>query len=127
MQQIKEQVQEWTRLLPTGKIVSPSEAEYRAGEFLVALAHVAEWIHSLRENKIKNSSVATAVFAFEMQRCDSKQVTEKKAYAEASKDYIAARENVEFGDNDISYLKAYQEIFTNAHVFYRQLSKEAQG
>lgn len=126
MKEIKDQIQAWTKMLPTGSFITPGEAERRAGEFLVALAHIAEWTHIFKEAKIKASSVQVGVFAEEMSKSDSKLVTEKKAMAEASSNYIQARESLEFTENDISYLKAYQEIFTNSHVFYRQLSKENQ-
>ena len=47
----------------------------------------------------------------------------KKA-AEAIFHGLQAREGFERIENDISYLKAYYDIFMAAHVFYRQLSKQ---
>lgn len=124
MKEIKEQIQKWTQLLPTGKVVTAIEAERRASEFLVANAHIAEWIHLFKDGKIKSESMKVGVYATEMNNCPSKQVTEKKAMAEASESYLKVREEFEFIENDISYLKAFQEIFNNGHIFYRNISRE---
>jgi len=50
-------------------------------------------------------------------------MTENKMTAEASKEYTEAREDLEGIENDLSYLKSYYDIFRDAHIFYRQMSK----
>lgn len=124
MKEVKEQIQVWNEMLPTGKVVTQIEAERRASQFLVASAHIAEWVHIFRDSKIKAESVQVATFSSEMNKSESKLVTEKKAQAEASTSYVKAREEFEYIENDISYLKTYAEIYNNAHIFYRGIAKE---
>ncbi len=123
MNNIKELIEQYAKLLPVGTSVSYTEAERRAGEFLSALAVIADTKHTLSNDKIKALSIQTAVYASELSKGTAKTMTENKVTAEASKEYISAREDFEAIDNDISYLRAYQEIFMAAHVFYRQLAK----
>jgi hypothetical protein len=124
MKEIKEILDKYAGLLPLGEnMVSTIEAERRAGEFLTALSYLANWRHLLSTHKIKALSIQTATYSEQMSKADSKQVTEKKAIAEAHPVYIEAREEFEKVENDLSFLKSYQEIFMNAHVFYRQLAK----
>lgn len=125
MTEIKEQIKKWNEMLPAARATTQVEAERRAGEFLVANAHIAEWVHLFRDSKIKAESVQVATFSAEMNKSESKLVTEKKAQAEASKEYMTAREDFEYVENDISYLKTYQEIYNNAHIFYRGIAKDS--
>jgi L-2-hydroxyglutarate oxidase LhgO len=123
MKQFKEFIDKYTALLPVGKSLSPTEAEFRAGEFLVAMAQITDWRHILSEQKVKCVTTQTAVYAEEMSKGTAKTVTENKMTAEASKAYTTAREDLEYLENDIAYLKAYFDIFNNAHVFYRNSAK----
>jgi hypothetical protein len=125
MTEIKHYIQQFVALLPVGTSVSYTEAERRASEFLVASATLVDWKHVLSGEKIKLLSVQTVVYAEQMGKGTAKTVTENKLTAEASSEYTKAREELEAIDNDISYLKAYLELFNNAHLFYRQLSKES--
>jgi len=110
-------------LLPVSTSISYTEAERRAGEFLSAMAKITDLKHMLNDEKIKLLSVQTATFAQEMGKGTAKTVTENKLTAEASGEYTKAREEYERIENDISYLKAYYDIFMAAHVFYRQMAK----
>lgn len=124
MVEIKEFIEKYSKLLPVGTSVSYTEAERRAGEFLSAMAYITDVKHMLTSEKIKLLSIQTAVYAQEMSKGTAKTVTENKLTAEASAEYTAAREALENIDNDISYLRAYYEVFTNGHLFYRNLAKE---
>lgn len=121
--EIKSFIENYTKLLPIGTSVSFTEAERRAGEFLSAMATITDLRHSLNEDKIKLLSVQTAVYADQMGKGTAKTVTENKMTAEASQEYTEAREALEHVENDLNYLKAYYEIFNNAHVFYRNVAK----
>lgn len=123
MQEIKEHLEQYTKLLPLGKSISTPEAEKRASKFLEAMAFIADCKHELTKERIKHLSTQTATYAQEMSKGTGKTVTENKATAEASDGYKNAREELEGTENDISYLKAYYEIFQNGHVFYRNLAK----
>lgn len=123
MSDMKVFIDKYSALLPVGTSISYVEAERRAGEFLVALAMITNWRHLLGNDKIKLTSVQTAVYAEEMSKGTSKTVTENKLNAEASAAYTNARESLEEIENDLSYLKAYYDIFTNGHIFYRTMAK----
>ncbi len=123
MNNIKEFIDKYAELLPLGSSISLTEAEHRAGEFLHAMAIIANHKHTLSGDKIKALSVQTAIYADQLTKGTAKTITENKITAEASGVYMEAREELEHIENDISYLKAYQDVFLNAHLFYRQLSK----
>ncbi len=124
MQEIKDQLAVYEKLLPVGKSVSFVEAERRAGEFLVAMATITNLRHIFSEEKIKYTSVLAAVYAEGLSKATAKTVTENKVTVEASQEYQSARESVERIENDLSYLKAFYDIFLNGHLFYRQMAKE---
>jgi hypothetical protein len=121
--EIKSKVREYEKLLPLAKSISSSEAEHRAGEFLSALAFITEMRHLLSEEKIKCLTVQTAVYSEQMSKGVSSTMTANKIAAEASPEYTAAREDLERIENDISYLKAFYDIYMAAHVFYRNIAK----
>lgn len=123
MKDVKDFIAKYSALLPVNKSISFTEAERRAGEFLSAMATITEWRHAFSEDKIRLLTVQTATYAQEMSKGTAKTVTENKLTAEASVDYTKAREQYEMIENDISYLKTYNEIFMSAHVFYRQMAK----
>lgn len=120
---MKEIIEYYAKLLPLGKSISTSEAEKRASQFLEAMAKVTDMRHTLAEQRVKATSVQAAVYAEELAKGTAKTMTENKVTAEASAEYHIAREDFESIENDVTYLKAYYEIFQNAHVFYRQAAK----
>jgi transposase len=121
--EMKEFIEKYRRLLPIGNSISTSEAEKRAAMFLEAMATVADWKHEFTKTRIQQLSTQTATYASELSKGTAKTVTENKTTAEASDEYTSAREALEGTENDISYLKTYYEVFQNAHILYRQLSK----
>lgn len=123
MTDFKSYIDQYSKLLPVGSSISFTEAERRAGEFLVAQATLANWKHTLTAEKIKLLSVQTAVYADQMSKGSGKTVTQDKITTEASKEYTMAREELESIENDISYLKTYADIFLNGHLFYRSMAK----
>lgn len=123
MKEIKDFIAKYEALLPVASSISSPESERRAGEFLSAMAQITNWRHLLNEEKIRRLTVQTATFAQELSKGTAKTVTENKMTAEASESYTKAREEFEYLENDISYLKAYYDIFMSAHVFYRQMAR----
>jgi len=123
MTDIKRLLEEYIAALPLNKSISIPEAERRAGLFLTAQAQLAEIKHGFTEELIKLTSVQSAVYAQELAKGGAKTMTENKVTAEASPEYTKAREALESIQNDIAYIRAHQELFSNAHVLYRQLSK----
>jgi hypothetical protein len=122
---IRDEIEKYAEMLPMNKSISFTDAEKRAACFLTIMAKIVNWKHLLTNDKIRLLSIQTATFAQEMSKGTAKTVTENKLTAEASTDYTKAREDLEGIENDISYLKAYLDLYNNAHVFYRQVSKEA--
>lgn len=123
MSEMTDYIQKYTALLPRQSFISQDEAEKKAGEFLCAQAKITEWKHLLTSEKIKLLSLQTATYATEMSKGTAKTVTENKLTAEASVDYVKAREELEQVENDLSYLRSFYDIFNNAHIFYRNLAK----
>lgn len=125
MKEIKDYFEVMNALLPVNGSISVVEYERRASEFLTALARIADWKHMLSEEKIRLTSIQLAVYADQLSRGSEKTITANKTIAEASPEYTKAREDLEFIENDISYLKTHYEIYNNAHLFYRQMCKES--
>lgn len=127
MKTFKDDIEGYAKLLPVGTSISYTEAEKRAGMFLEAMAYVTNIRHILSSEKIKLLTIQTAVYAVEMNKGTAKTVTENKMMAEASDDYTKAREELEEIDNDLSYLRAYYDIFNNGHIYYRSMAKGDNG
>jgi len=123
MQEIKDLIEKYSALLSLSKSISLPEAERRASEFLVAMAKITDIRHMFSEDKIKYTSVQTAVYAQELSKGTAKTMTENKVTAEASAEYLKAREDLERIENDIAYLRSYYDIFNNAHIFFRTMAK----
>lgn len=123
MTDFKDYIDGYAKLLPIGTSVSYTEAEKRASQFLAAMATITDWRHTFSAEKIKLLSAQTAVYAVELGNGTAKTMTENKVTAEASASYTEAREALENIENDLSYLKAYYDIFMSAHVFYRQMAR----
>lgn len=123
MNNYQEALKTYSELLPLGKSISFTDAEKRAATFLEAMANVATWRHELGEEKIRLTSTVSAVFHQMMAVAGGKTMTESKAKVEGSLEHSTVREELERIENDISYLKAYYDIFNNAHIFYRNMAK----
>ena len=120
---IKEYIDKNSAKLALTTSISGPEAERRASLFLEVNATITTWRHLLTEHKIKLQSVQTAVYAEQLSKGTAKTVTENKTIAESSAEYTSAREDFEYVENDLAYLKAYAEIFLNAHIFYRAMMR----
>lgn len=123
MNNLKDFFAKFNALLPMPGHISEKEANHRATEFLVALAQIADFRGIYGEDHIKNISVLATVYALTMGQQSAKTVTENKMNAEATKEYVDAREASERTENEISQLKMMYEIYNNAHIFYRGKAK----
>ncbi len=103
---------------------SIKKAPDRATQFLIMVALLADAKRSVEEDKAKLSTLVSATYANAMGRSTAKQVTEKKAEAENDENYTNVREGLELCESKISWLKVYINIFENAHLTYRQFSRE---
>ena len=123
LDEVKKLINETNSLLPIGTSVSQPDAEKRAGEFLMAMASISWVKHEIGASKIKNESLQVSIFAAELSKGTAKTMTENKVTAEASEIYQSVREAYEGDENDLSYLKAMYEVYSNAHIFYRNLAR----
>lgn len=114
---------ECAKLLNADNIVSEREAEIRAGRFLEAQQQISSGLHLLSKEAFKQNSLQLAKYAHLIGEDTAKNVTEKKANAEAHPEYALIREEHNNLESDISYLKAMLKIYGDAHVFYRQLAR----
>lgn len=127
LQEIKERLAGYNKILPVGKGLTQLESERRAGEFLTAMSYLLDLKHTFGESKISALSIQNITYAEELGKCTGKTVTENKVTVEATDVYIAARTALELTENDISYLKAAFDLYSNAHIFYRNLAKGENG
>jgi hypothetical protein len=88
------------------------------------VALLADAKRSAEEDKAKLKTLSDATYAQAMKNSSAKQVTEKKVEAEMDEIYTSMRESLEQCESKISWLRTYINIFENAHVTYRQFSKE---
>ena len=116
-------IDEHVGMIPYSKVTS-EQASKKATAFLVALAILTDEKRGCDEDKAKLSTLVSASYAQALSRSMAKQVTEKKVEAEQDNNYTKMREALEECEAKISWLKNYMNIFENAHVTYRQLSKE---
>lgn len=122
---IKEYIQKYNELLPVGTSISYTEAERRAGEFLSARATINDMSFELGKEKLKLTTIQTVVYANLMSKGTAKTVTENKLTAEANEEYIKAREDLEDVENTLKYLRTQDDIFKDAHIYYRSMAKES--
>lgn len=103
---------------------SLQEAQQRTTAFLIMVAILADERRDTEELKAQLSTLNSATYARAMSSSAAKQVTAAKAEAENNGDYTEAREALESCEAKIAWLKTYIDIFSQAHVTYRQFSKE---
>lgn len=115
-------IDHYVELLPS-KNVSQSEAESRAGEFLLAVAHISNMRHLYSNDKIKAESMERIIYGKLITSLKGTKITENKILVESNPEYQLVREELERIQSDMEHLKHFQDIFMNAHVFYRQVSK----
>lgn len=101
-----------------------AQATERAAKFLVAQAVISSEIKNLEEQKAKIQTLNSTNYSLAIQGCDAKNITEKKMLADTDANYTEVRELLETIEANIGYLKTHIRIFENAHVLFRQQSKE---
>ena len=99
------------------------EAELKASEFLRLNARLISAKFELKSDAVKLTSLRDAVYKGALDTAEGTNVTTKKINAESNRDYQQIREGVEYTENKIEYVKHYIDLFKDAHIFYRQLSK----
>lgn len=116
-------IDECYKLLNADNVISDREAQLRSGRFLEAQFHISKGIRELASILLKSKSLNEMTYTSLLNADGAKNVTEKKANAEANPSFITVREHFETIEADIDNLKSMLKVFENAHVFYRQLAK----
>lgn len=123
LDEIKKLIKEHVKLIE----ISPEgikDAGNRCTKFLTVVAILTNYKYKLDCNRAKVVTVMEALYADAMDEALGKTITEKKTNTARNKNYTTAREQLEQLDAQINWIKTYQKIFENAHLVYRQQSKE---
>ena len=100
------------------------EAEQLASEFLVAQHKITDTILDLEMDMHEVRSVSKLLFHHALSQSNKKNATEKKAEAEADKEYRDAETLERSLKSKIIFLKAKQSIFNDAHLVCRTIMRE---
>lgn len=100
------------------------EARERAGKFLIACAVLTSFLKELECEMAKVKTMVEAQYATAINELSGNKITEKKALVAHNTNYTSVREAHEQLDAQRDWLKGYIKIFENAHLMYRQYSRE---
>lgn len=100
------------------------EAPERTTRFLIMVALLADSKRESEEDRAKLNTLVSASKAQAISRSSLKGITEKKIEAEQDDTYTQMKESLEQCEARINWLKTYINIFENAHLTYRQFSRE---
>lgn len=103
---------------------SLADAKERAAQLLVVQSVIATFLRDFEEEKSKVKTLQLASYAQTVKTVEGKNVTEKKINVEADPGYSGYREALEKMDGIRDYLKTHIKIFENAHLMFRQYSRE---
>lgn len=101
-----------------------AEGRDRAAKFLVMQAILSNHLKAIQDVKVKVSTLEKASYAQAILGAPGKNVTENKIIAEADPNYSQNREAMELIDSEINWTRNHYDIFGNAHVMFRQYSRE---
>lgn len=123
IQQIQQIIDEHLQLI-TIDATSLADAKNRAAQLLVVQSVLATFLRDFEEEKSKVKTIQVATYAQVVKIVEGKNVTEKKINVEADPGYAAYREALEKMESIRDYLKTHIKIFDNAHLMFRQYSRE---
>lgn len=95
-----------------------------SSKFLVAQSLLATFLKDFEDDKSKLVTVKEATYAISIKSAEGKTITEKKVSVNLDANYTNAREAVEQIENIRDYIKVHMKIFENAHLLYRQFSRD---
>lgn len=121
--EIDEIVHKYIELLPIEDSTLLAKSEVKASKFLLAIAKLAALRDKLMNAKIQKDALKSVAYADAINNAPGTNAPTKSANAEATPGYLSAAENVSMIDNQLSYTKTMIDLFTNAHLLYRNLLK----
>jgi len=104
---------------------SLNQARERAGRFLVVSAVLTTELRNLETQMVKTETAQDGSEAQAVLEGTGKNVTENKLHAKVNPLAIETKEQHKELEAKRNWLKLYIKIFENAHLMYRQLSKES--
>lgn len=116
-------VDQYVELLPTESLSPQIGSEVKASKFLLAIAKLAEYRDHLLKAKIEKDSMSTIEFKNSILAAEGSDAKKREAIALADPTYLEASTNAKTIDSDLQYVKTMMEVFNNAHILYRGLTK----
>lgn len=101
-----------------------AEARERAAKFLVAQSVLSTFLRKFEDDLARSVTMKDVTHAQAIQTAEGKNVTEKKANATLDTNYSNAREFNETLEAFKYWIKTHIKLFENAHLMFRQYSKE---
>lgn len=123
LQKIQDLIDEHIKLIPSYSI-HIHEAEERAPKFLHIQNIISKFLLTIRTEKIKYQTEIDCKYQqLDDSLKESSKVTERKIKILGNEGYVEIREKIEACDALISYLRTNLDIFKDAHIHYRRISK----
>lgn len=96
----------------------------RATEFLLVQTNLNDARYLFECDKARLQTITEGLFKQAKDKSEGKNITEKKVDATVDPKYTEVREILEDLEAKIKWIKTEIDIFNNAHLTYRQLSRE---
>lgn len=104
---------------------SLADAQNRASEFLGIQFLLINYLKDLEIAKAKQDALTLGLYNNAYIMSSSSQVTDRKVDATSDKLYEEANIKLQTLNAEIHWIKSNIDIFKNAHVLFRQYSREA--
>lgn len=102
---------------------SLGESKQRAARFLSSVALLTSRLRDIEVARSKMQTIMDATYAQVIQG-KTGGVTEKKLATSSDPEFTAIRERFDEVDAEYNWVKGYIKIFDNAHLMFRQYSRE---
>ena len=122
-EELREQINNHVILFPDSR-TKVHEAENLASMFLCIQHLITDCILVLELDMNEIRSVSKMLFHHALSQSDKKNATEKKAEADADKEYREAEKLERDLKSKIIFLKAKQSMFNDAHLVCRTIMRE---
>lgn len=101
-----------------------AEGRARSGKFLVACAILTSALKVVETEMAKTETAQDATEAQVISELPGTKITEKKSQAKMNPEVISTKHKHAEMEAKRNWLKNYIKIFENAHLMYRQYSRE---
>lgn len=121
--QVKDLVNEHIDLI-TITAAGLAQATERATKFLIIQSILVSYLKDVDDDIAKVDVAKEAIFADSIRKSDGKTITEKKINVAEDINFSSIKQQREELDSLRSWVKGHIKIFENAHLLYRQNSRE---